>query len=255
MINAVLIGAGNVASHLYRAFANSDKLRFIQVYNRNIEHIDFVDTNTKITNDLSALEEADIYFLCVSDSAIRSISEKLPFTNRFTVHCSGGIGMDVLNDKNRTGVFYPLQTFIKASAVDFRSIPICVEATNVKDTQLLLALGKAISESVQEINSKQRAAIHVAAVFVNNFVNYLYQIGESIMEENQMDFAILHPLIEKTVQSALQDSPKNLQTGPAKRGDKPTIEKHLNQLSNKEQNDIYKIITNAILKQNGREKL
>lgn len=255
MINAVLIGAGNVASHLYRAFANSDKLRFTQVYNRHIEHIDFVDSNTAITNDITQLVEADIYFICISDSAIHEVSASLPFSNRLTVHCSGGSAMDILSDKNRTGVFYPLQTFIKSSDADFTPIPICVEATNIEDIQLLIALGKEISESVQEINSKQRAAIHVAAVFVNNFVNYLYQIGETIMEENQMDFSILHPLIEKTVQSALQDSPKNLQTGPAKRGDKTTIKKHLNQLPNKEQNDIYKIITNAILKQNGREKL
>jgi len=119
----------------------------------------------------------------------------------------------------------------------------------------LLELGKEISESVQEINSTQRAAIHVAAVYVNNFVNYLFQIGESIMEENQMDFSMLRPLIEKTVQNALRESPKKLQTGPARRNDKGTIEKHLNQLTNKEQKNIYTTITNAILDQYGREKL
>lgn len=255
MTNAVLIGAGNVASHLYRAFANSDSLRFIQVYNRSMAALDFVDHQTETTDDLNQLVEADIYFLCISDTAIGEVSKNLPFSNRLIVHCSGGSAMHILNPKNRTGVFYPLQTFIKTSEADFTSIPICVEATNTADTKLLMKLGQAISQSVQEINSKQRAAIHLAAVFVNNFVNYLFQIGETIMQENQMDFAMLHPLIEKTVQSALQDTPKNIQTGPAKRGDIVTLEKHLTQLSNKEQNDIYKIITNAILKQNGRKKL
>src|SRR5690625_7622536 len=120
--------------------------------------------------------------------------------------------MNILNDKNRTGVFYPLQTFLKTAEADFSGIPICVEATNTEDTQLLLELGKEISESVQEINSEQRAAIHVAAVYVNNFVNYLFQIGETIMEENQMDFSMLHPLIEKTVQNALRESPKHLRS-------------------------------------------
>lgn len=255
MIHAVLIGAGNVASHIYRAFAESDKLRFIQVYNRSLEHIDFVNSSTAITNDIEQLLEADIYFLCISDSAIAEVSKNLNFTNRLTVHCSGASAMNILSDKNRTGVFYPLQTFLKTSEVDFSGIPICVEATNDKDKKLLLALGKEISESIQEINSAQRAAIHVAAVFVNNFVNYLFQIGENLMEESQMDFSLLHPLIEKTVMSALQDSPRNLQTGPAKRDDKGTIEKHLNQLTSKEQKNIYKTITNAILDQYGREKL
>lgn len=255
MINAVLIGAGNVASHLYRAFAQSDILQFTQVYNRNLTHIDFVTSNTKVTNDLTELEEADIYFICVSDSAIGALSDKLPFTNRLTVHCSGGIAMDVLDNKNRIGVFYPLQTFIKNTDVDFKEIPICVEATNYKDEELLLELGNAISESVHKISSTQRSAIHVAAVFVNNFVNYIFQIGEEIMEENQMDFSLLHPLINKTVQSALNNSPKTLQTGPAKRGDKVTIEKHINQLQKVEQRELYKTLTNAILQLYGREKL
>lgn len=255
MKKAVLIGAGNLASHIYRAFEKSEKLRFIQVYNRSLEHIDFVDSNTAITDDLNQLAEADIYFVCISDGAIGEVSKSLPFSNRLTVHCSGGSAMNILNDKNRIGVFYPLQTFLKTAEADFSGIPICVEATNTEDTQLLLELGKEISESVQEINSEQRAAIHVAAVYVNNFVNYLFQIGETIMEENQMDFSMLHPLIEKTVQNALKESPKHLQTGPAKRDDKGTIKKHLSQLTNNEQKNIYKTITNAILNQYGREKL
>lgn len=255
MINAVLIGAGNLASHIYRTFAESEKLRFIQVYNRSLEHIDFVSPDTAVTDDMDQLLEADIYFLCISDGAIAEVSKNLNFTNRLTVHCSGASAMNILNDKNRIGVFYPLQTFLKASDADFSGIPICVEATNNQDKELLIALGNEISESVQEINSEQRAAIHVAAVFVNNFVNYLFQIGESLMEDNRMDFSLLHPLIEKTVMNVLQDSPKNLQTGPAKRNDKGTIEKHLNQLTNQEQKNIYKTITNAILEQYGREKL
>src|SRR5690625_2335111 len=126
MKQAVLIGAGNLASHIYRAFAESEKLRFIQVYNRSLEHIDFVDSNTAITNDLNQLEEADIYFVCVSDGVIGEVSKNLPFTNRLTVHCSGGSAMNILNDKNRTGVFYPLHTILKTADADFSGVPIFV---------------------------------------------------------------------------------------------------------------------------------
>lgn len=255
MMHAVLIGAGNLASHLYKAFKDSEKLKFIQVYNRNLSKVDFVDASTPVTENLSDLVEADIYFLCVSDTAIAEVSKQLPFRNRLVLHCSGASSIELLDTKNRTGVFYPLQTFIKNTPADFSSIPICVEAPNVKDKQVLLELAKDISQNVQEIDSKQRAAIHVAAVFVNNFVNYLYQVGESIMQEHQMQFSMLHPLLEKTLQSALNNSPKDLQTGPARRGDTATINKHLQQLTHKEQQDIYKILTNAILKQYGREEL
>lgn len=89
MINAVLLGAGNLASQLYRAFATSQQLRFIQVYNRNKESVDFIDSNTKLTDNLEELLKADIYFICVSDTAIHEVSKKLPFTNRLVVHCSG----------------------------------------------------------------------------------------------------------------------------------------------------------------------
>lgn len=255
MIRAVLIGAGNVASHLYKAFEGSDKLEFIQVYNRNLATIDFVAPSTPITKDLSQLLEADIYFLCVSDSAITQVSEQLSFKDRLTVHCSGASDINILNTKNRVGVFYPLQTFTKNTKADFSNIPMCIEATNTEDTELLLELAKEISQNVQIIDSKQRAAIHIAAVFVNNFVNYLYQIGENIMETHKMDFSMLQPLIEKTVQNTLSASPKEVQTGPARRGDTATINKHLSQLDNPDYQDIYKIITNAILKQYGREKL
>src|SRR5699024_10304754 len=111
-----------------------------------------------------------IYFVCISDGAIGEVSKSLPFSNRLTVHCSGGSAMNILNDKNRIGVFYPLQTFLKTAEADFSGIPICVQATTTEDTQLSLELGKEISESVQGSSTEQRAAIHVAAVYMNNFV-------------------------------------------------------------------------------------
>lgn len=256
MTHAVLLGAGNVASHLYRAFANSPQLRFIQVYNRNLSHIDFTKPDTPHTDNLSELLEADLYLVCVSDTAISELSAQLPFSNRLVVHCSGGLAMDLLPDKNRKGVFYPLQTFVKTQTADFSRIPICIEADNPDDEKSLFQLAESISHNVQLINSTQRTALHLAAVYVNNFTNYLFQIGEDILKEQQMDFNLLQALIENTIENLkTSHSPKDIQTGPARRGDITTIEKHLLQLKKQNQKDIYITITNSILQQYGRKKL
>jgi predicted short-subunit dehydrogenase-like oxidoreductase (DUF2520 family) len=96
--------------------------------------------------------------------------------------------LESLDDKNRKGVFYPLQTFSKNKAVDFKTIPLCLEAENKTDLQLLQKIAHSISNAVYEISSEQRKALHIGAVFVNNFVNHLYQIGNEICEKNQIPF-------------------------------------------------------------------
>jgi hypothetical protein len=76
-------------------------------------------------------------------------------------------------------------------------------------------------------------ALHVAAVFVNNFTNHLYTIGNKICEENQVPFDILKPLILETAHKIMTISPNEAQTGPAKRNDITTIEAHQLFLSDK----------------------
>ena len=200
----------------------------------------------KITSDYHKITEADLYVISVSDNAISEVSEQLPFKNRLVVHTSGTSDISVLHDKNRKGVFYPLQTFTKGKEIDFAPIPICLEAENESDYQLLEKLGNCISQKVVRISSEQRKSLHVAAVFVCNFVNHLYQIGNEICEENNVPFEVLHPLIQETAHKIMELSPKEAQTGPAVRNDQKTIEKHIDFLTNENQKEIYKILTKSI---------
>src|SRR5690606_21523202 len=158
------------------------------------------------------------------------------------------VAMDRLNAKNRRGVFYPLQTFSKNKEVDFQTIPICIEAENDDDFALLKNLGKQISKVVHPINSEERAKIHVAAVFVNNFVNYCYLVGKEILDENELPFDILSPLIAETAHKIEALTPFEAQTGPAKRNDRNTIKKHLNLLNNPNQRQLYELMTEMIRK-------
>lgn len=246
MLTVTIIGNGNVGSHLVKALQGSAYAKISQVFSPRAVSLDQVIAGVDYINQLTELTAADCYIIAVPDDYIKEVSEKISFSNRLVVHTSGSVAMDVLDTKNRQGIFYPLQTFSKDKKVDFSEIPICIEAAQADDLQLLKKLGKSISKKVIKISSEKRAKIHVAAVFVNNFVNHLYHISEEIMREHNLDFELLKPLIKETASKIESLSAKEAQTGPAKRNDNQTIKRHLNQLSSDRQKDIYTLLTQAI---------
>jgi predicted short-subunit dehydrogenase-like oxidoreductase (DUF2520 family) len=252
MIKVVIIGSGNVAQHLVAAFAKSSEIEVLQVFSRQKETIIPLLDSNKITTTYDDLVEADLYIIAISDDAIAKVSAQLHFKNRLVVHTSGSVPINSLDAKNRKGIFYPLQTFSKDKEVDFSQIPICLESENETDFEFLKKVAELVSNKVYKISSEQRKALHVSAVFVNNFVNHLYQMGNEICEENNVPFEILKPLILETANKVLTLSPKEAQTGPAKRNDNQTIQAHLDFLSNENQKKIYKILTQSI-RNNGKK--
>ncbi|OOV16553.1 Rossmann-like and DUF2520 domain-containing protein [Flavobacterium sp. LM4] len=246
MIETTIIGSGNVAQHLIKAFTKSESVKIGQVFCRKKEALLHLVDSEKIVTDFSDLKEADLYIISITDDAISEVSEQLPFQNKLVAHTSGTSSINLLNLKNRRSVFYPLQTFSKTKPVDFSIIPICLEAENEADYSILETVAKSISNTVFSISSEQRKALHVSAVFVNNFTNHLYQIGQEICEEHQVPFEILKPLILETAEKIKTLTPVDAQTGPAKRNDSVTIEAHLNYLTNENQRNIYKILTQSI---------
>lgn len=232
MISVLLIGNGNVATHLANVFEKAKNIHCTQIHSRT----------------MVAVPKADVTVISVSDDAIAEVSVKIK--NTLVVHTSGSVPLNGLQNTTRKGVFYPLQTFSKDKEVNFSDIPFCVEATNDADLKLLKQLAKSIGKNVFEMSSEQRQSLHVAAVFVSNFTNHLYAIGEDICRKNKMPFSILKPLIRETAAKIELLSPKEAQTGPAVRNDETTIEKHLKVLELHQQ-EIYKNLTKSI--QHGKE--
>lgn len=230
MISILIIGDGNVASHLYKAFSKVDAVLVTRIKSRN----------------LTVIPNADVTIIAVSDDAIAEVSSKI--LNSLVVHTSGSVAMTSLNNKGKKGVFYMLQTFSKNKSVDFSKVPFCLEAENKKDYILLELLANLIGKKIYAINSEQRKVLHIAAVFVNNFTNHMYKTGSDICAENNVPFAILEPLIKETAAKIKTLSPAAAQTGPAIRNDQKTINKHL-ALLNEQQQEIYTTITKSI--QNG----
>lgn len=252
MIRIAILGGGNVATHLASAFNKTKEVSLVQVYARKIEQITSLKPNVGIIDNLDLLIDADVYIIAVSDDAITEVSSKINKKNSLTVHTSGSVSLESLRNQGRKGVFYLLQSFSKDKEVNFNEIPFCLEATNEEDLTTLKTIAKSIGKKIYSINSEQRKIIHVAAVFVNNFTNHFYKIGEDICKEHLVPFEILQPLIQETAKKIVSLNPEVAQTGPAKRNDQKTIQNHLS-LLNKEQQEIYQLITKSI--QSNGEKL
>jgi len=251
MITINIIGSGNVAQHLISVFQQTENIVLQQVFSRKRENINHLVADDTIVTQYFDLKPADITIISVTDDAIAEVSNQLPFENQLVVHTSGIVGLEAINANNRKGVFYPLQTFSKTEAIDFKAVPICLETENELDYATLESVAKTISDKVFKINSKQRQSLHVAAVFSCNFVNHFYQLGKEICDENQVPFEILQPLIQETAEKIKTLSPLEAQTGPAKRNDQKTIEKHLSFLDDENKKTIYQLLTQSIQKYNG----
>ncbi len=251
MLSVVLIGSGNVAFHLAKVLMTSKEINLRQVYGRDVSKWQHLKGKTEITNNLSDLATADIYIIAVSDNAIEEVSKQLATKNSIVLHTSGSTPLSVLQHQNK-GVLYPLQTFSKEKKVDFEEIPICIEGNSEETEETLRFFAEKISKKVFFVNSEQRKKLHLSAVFVCNFVNHLYYLGQQLCDESQLPFDILQPLIAETAEKIKLLSPFEAQTGPAKRMDTKTIEKHLSLLTNNPKK-IYILLTKSIYETYGKE--
>jgi predicted short-subunit dehydrogenase-like oxidoreductase (DUF2520 family) len=244
----VFIGAGNVASAIAKTLHKKHDI--VQVYSKSNAHAEQLASvlHCSFTNSLKKIvSDADIYIIAVKDDAIEQVASVLRLGNKLVLHTSGAIDISPLKKiSNRYGVLYPLQTFSKDSLIK-KGIPFCIEASDKNVKTELEELVKELKGEVHVLNSKQRARLHLAAVFVNNFTNHMFAIAEDILNEDKIPFDLLLPLIDETITKIKYKSPFQSQTGPALRKDKKTIKKHEKMLSDKpDYLSIYKQMTKSI---------
>ncbi|MFL9844032.1 Rossmann-like and DUF2520 domain-containing protein [Flavobacterium rhizosphaerae] len=253
MLKVVVIGSGNVGQHLIKALKAVPDVLLLQAFSRHPEKLDNILVPEQITDNITNLVDADLYIIAVKDDAVMQLSSQLNFTDKLVVHTSGSLGLEAIDNKNRGGVFYPLQTFSVNREINFNTVPFCLEAENETDYTILKELASKLSKNVYNVNSAQRQALHVAAVFVNNFTNHMYTIGSKICDDNSLPFDILKPLIQETAFKIQDLPPTQAQTGPAIRNDILTIQKHVNFLTNEKIREIYILLSQSI--QANAEKL
>lgn len=226
----VIIGSGNVAESLARA-AKERGVAVEQVFARNqvrgrlvaqIAGADWCD-------DVRNVARSDIYLIAVSDGAVADVAATLPFADDAVVaHTAGSVGLEALPARvAHRAVFYPFMTFTAGRAVDWRSVPVFVEASDAVALERITLLARRLSDRVAQADTAQRARLHLAGVFANNFANAMFAAAGDVLHEAGLPADLTDALIGETAAKAIAShNPATVQTGPAVRGDKATQERH-----------------------------
>jgi predicted short-subunit dehydrogenase-like oxidoreductase (DUF2520 family) len=253
-MNVSFIGSGNLAWHLAPALDNTE-FAVREVYSQNPKNADALveklyHATTKVSLDFS-LSSSRIFIIAAADDAIAEIAQEIALPdNSILVHTSGSQPLSVLGyaAASSIGVFYPLQTFTKGKKIEWKEIPILIESEDGASEKVLKEMAKAISKKIYTVSSADRKALHVAAVFASNFTNYMLTLSKEVLDEHQLSFDLLKPLIAETVNKAFVIGPENAQTGPAKRGDLEILDRHIEFLQTDEGvAELYKLISQHIV--------
>ncbi|MCB0641439.1 MAG: DUF2520 domain-containing protein [Phaeodactylibacter sp.] len=254
MLRISIIGAGNVATHLGKGlFEKGFQIR--QIFSRQLARAQQLaqEIQAQGINDWMQLDtDVDLVLIAVTDDAISEVGRALqqrPWHQLALIaHTSGATPVTALSMVERPGIFYPLQSFSVDKAVDLSSVPFCLYASTPDDLQILDEVAAAFQAARYQLDDAQRAALHVAAVFANNFSNYLFTISHQLLEQAELPFDLLRPLILETAQKVQEALPQDMQTGPATRHDEQTISRHLKWLATHvpDQVALYRALTEGI---------
>lgn len=238
-----IVGLGNVGSHLLEAFMK-ESIHVTHVYSRS-EPADHVLHEAEWINDPSELPSGQLVIVCVPDDIISSILEKIP-TDCPVAYTSGSVNISSLPQREELGVFYPLQTFTKGSPINIFEVPFFIEGNDPNFASKLFDLAWTISRNVNYASSEDRKKLHLAAVFINNFTNHLAHISKTYLEQEELDFDYLKPLLKETARKLESQDPISIQTGPARRKDQEIISEHIEALENPVHKEIYRLISKSI---------
>ena len=234
-MKVVIIGAGNVATVFGRLIKKADH-EIVQVISKSGSTAKLLaeELLCAYSSDLSAINlNADIYIVAMSDAALNDIREHIQLGDKITVHTAGSVSKDILKDISTSyGVLYPFQSLRKENRDTDLKIPLLVDGNSPECIHAVEMFALSISDTVRRATDDERLKLHVAAVVVNNFVNYLYGMAADYCEAEKLDFKLLQPLIEETAMRLRNFKPQDVQTGPAVRKDIITMDKHLRVLSN-----------------------
>ena len=250
-MNVVFIGSGNLATRLSLAMSEAG-MSVRQVYSRTAENAEALAGRLGCawtTAPEEVIGDADLYVFSLKDSALRELIARIRPNGGLWIHTAGSMPLSVFEGfTSRHGVLYPLQTFSKGRTVDFRKIPVFVEANSAADEDLLVRIARTLSDDVRLLSSDQRKYLHLAAVFACNFTNHIYALAEKILEERHIPGEVLLPLIDETAAKIHAMSPIEAQTGPAIRYDENVIRKQMDLLADKDMRTIYELISRNIHK-------
>lgn len=236
----VMVGAGNLATHLARALADAGN-DIVQVYSRTADSAMALSRLLgceAVTDVDSIVDDAELYILAVKDSALENVAAEVcrGRERAVFVHTAGSMPISLFAPyARRYGTIYPMQTFSKHRRVDFSKIPCFIEASDEMTLAYLHNVCSQISSKVSCLTGDDRAFLHLAAVFACNFANHCYDVASRILAERGIGFDVMLPLIDETAAKVRRMTPSEAQTGPAVRFDRNVMDKHLALLADKQE--------------------
>ena len=173
----VIIGSGNVATHLARGFKHTGCI-IEQIYSRSIDHAQRLASEVGASEAIDSLDDlvtdADLYIISVADAAVARIAEVMPPVSGLVAHTSGSVPLDALTPaSSRTAVLYPLQTFTREASVRLEEVPFFTEASDSDTLADIDRYARLLSPKVFHADSARRKTLHIAGVVSWNFVNYI----------------------------------------------------------------------------------
>jgi predicted short-subunit dehydrogenase-like oxidoreductase (DUF2520 family) len=224
-----IVGSGNVATVLARLAVQKGHT-IHQIISRNIEDRKILAKEVDATYIFAKDQvdtNIDLAIVAIADNALPEGIADLQFGDVPVVHTAGAVSMhELAKNSSNVGVLYPLQSLRKEMET-IPPIPFLIEANNDGTLYIVQTFALSLSDNVKIETEEKRFRLHTAAVIVSNFTNYLYGVAETFCKEESIDFNLLKPLIKETATRIEHNSPIDVQTGPAKRGDIITLSKHL----------------------------
>lgn len=243
----VILGSGNVAYHLCKAFSQNN-IVVEQIFGRNEADLSQISSEFQIPYSTTSLADADLYLICVSDDSVAETSKLIKKENCLVAHTSGSLPKEILSGNYRKASFYPLQTFSKEKNLMYSEIPFFIETNQNEDEKTLFDLAEKVSQKVMRSSYEKRKYIHLTAVFACNFVNHLYARAKEISDHEGIPFDYFIPLIKETTEKIEHLDPELAQTGPAIRNDERVLKLHEELIFNEEHRKIYKTLNESIKK-------
>jgi len=247
-----VLGSGNVASHLARKFvAEGVSIDCVFSRNRATGQILADEVGADFTDNLRQIpQDSDAYLFMLSDTANVEIAKSISLPDdKIYIHTSGSLPKEIFKQEN-AAVMYPFQTFSRDVKIeDYSSIPVCIEASNNEALCEVHSLAGKMSQHIYKLTFEQRKILHIAGVFVSNFMNHSVFLGQKLLSENNIPIEILNPLLRQSFGKILAADAYSSQTGPAVRGDRKIIDSHIDMLASEENfAEVYKVMSESILK-------
>lgn len=227
----LLIGTGRAAFHLGHAMRKAG-IPLAGVVGRDAERTAALASLLSTTPIMLgvALPKAEVVLLAVRDDAIAEVSGQVPVSDAVVVHTSGAQPLAGVSKHPHHGVLWPVQTLSAGEPMDLAEVPLVIDANDDRARTVIGDLAQRMSTRVLALAHEQRQRVHLAAVLTSNFPVFLVREAQRSLVQQDLPADLLAPLWSATAANVLAKGPDEALTGPARRGDLRTIQRHLDLL-------------------------